>query len=465
MNKEFDYFKRFCLLLLAVALSLLVINYLIPEDKEFTSVDMLADVRQESTDDSLDPYLEQTNKEGDKDDNHKTEVKQNLSSIEKRHQFIQERMDKKGFNKENFLAIEDYSENLDGLKHFFTQLKKAKALGRPVRIAFLGDSFIGSDILVRNLREALQKDFQGIGVGYIGISAKSPGYRRSIKHNPHGWTEKNAVHNMNEAYTIAGQYHIASNGANTSYRMPDAKDCFEQATLYYTSMGTASIQLNIDGNQEKKALPNTEGKLKALQLYKGSAKKGLKLKLISGADILKVYGISLDGNKGISVDNYSLEGASGLQLGAVKDDLSRTYAKARPYDLIVLEYGLNVVGNGKRKNYHSVIKGFSRVVDKLKSYYPKTDILILGVSELGKPNGRKNKGSHILHAEQRQFAKDKGLAFWSIQEALNQEGGIANLKKRGIIGTDYTHLSHEGGAIFAKRLYDALMIEKDYYDK
>ena len=73
--------------------------------------------------------------------------------------------------------VEDYSLGHIGLRHFFSAIKQGETLGRPVRVAFLGDSFIEGDILVADLRAALQQVFGGEGVGFVpvnSVAAKVP---------------------------------------------------------------------------------------------------------------------------------------------------------------------------------------------------------------------------------------------------------------------------------------------------
>ena len=50
--------------------------------------------------------------------------------------------------------IEDYSLGHIGLQRFFAALKNRRELNRPVRVAFLGDSFIEGDIMVADFRDA-----------------------------------------------------------------------------------------------------------------------------------------------------------------------------------------------------------------------------------------------------------------------------------------------------------------------
>lgn len=62
--------------------------------------------------------------------------------------------------------IEDYSVGHVGLHRFFAALRDRADLGRPVRVAFLGDSFIEGDILVADFRSALQQRFE-IGRAHV----------------------------------------------------------------------------------------------------------------------------------------------------------------------------------------------------------------------------------------------------------------------------------------------------------
>ena len=57
--------------------------------------------------------------------------------------------------------IEDYSLGHIGLQRFFAALKNRRELNRPVRVAFLGDSFIEGDIMVADFRSGMQKEFGG----------------------------------------------------------------------------------------------------------------------------------------------------------------------------------------------------------------------------------------------------------------------------------------------------------------
>ena len=73
--------------------------------------------------------------------------------------------------KTGITCIEDYSDStMRGMKHFYEALSKVKTMKRPVRIAYFGDSFIEADIFTADLREMLQQEFGGCGVGYVPVT-------------------------------------------------------------------------------------------------------------------------------------------------------------------------------------------------------------------------------------------------------------------------------------------------------
>ncbi len=468
-NNEINYFQRFCLLMLAVATALFVLNFLIPQDTDFSAIDMLADVRATDKDEDED-NLDKNGEIANGEDNQRSQINTNqvrdkLSKQEQRLKRLKEISKQQGFDANKFLTIEDFSQEANALGSFFKALKNIDKLERPIRIAFLGDSFIESDIFTAPLREQLQNKFGGLGIGFMGFWAEAPAYRKSIIHRFKDWSDKSVLKSGNGRQILSGHKFVAKDGAWVSYRMPNNKDCFEEATLYYSAKADATISIKIAGETTARTLRSTGAALKKLNLYKGNAQKSITLSVIEGADKLEVFGITLEGHKGITLDNYALRGSSGLQLGGIDNALSQSFVSLHPYDLIVLEYGLNVVSKS-RTEYSGYRKQMSNVIDKLRKYYPKTDILLLGVSDRDQRNSDKlHRNTIALLKQQRRLAQEKGLAFWSTFDAVQQMGGVKALVKKGLVGKDYTHLSHKGGELLSKKFYDALMIEKDYYDK
>ena len=78
-----------------------------------------------------------------------------------------------------------------------------------------------------------------------------------------------------------------------------------------------------------------------------------------------IYGISIESDTGVIVDNIPQRGSAGLEFTMVdRDNLTESLQKLTP-DLIILHYGLNIVKN-VRNNYSYYQKGLSRQISLLK---------------------------------------------------------------------------------------------------
>lgn len=118
------------------------------------------------------------------------------------------------------IVMEDYSPDGNGLKRFKSAL--AQAGNRVVRIAFLGDSYIEGDIFTQDVREKLQDQYGGCGVGYVNMYSEFPGFRRSITQSGSGWEVYNvSMKGHNKAYiSITQQYSMpVSEKATATYKV------------------------------------------------------------------------------------------------------------------------------------------------------------------------------------------------------------------------------------------------------
>ena len=95
---------------------------------------------------------------------------------------------------EGVTMIADYGQgHPGGMHHFYQQLSRVKELNRPVRIAYFGDSFVEGDILSCDLREQLQTQFGGSGVGWVDCASQVNGFRQTVRHSFEGLQEYEVV--------------------------------------------------------------------------------------------------------------------------------------------------------------------------------------------------------------------------------------------------------------------------------
>ncbi|MDR0572905.1 MAG: hypothetical protein LBG96_02555 [Tannerella sp.] len=362
--------------------------------------------------------------------------------------------------------IEDFTSGHTGLRRFFAALNNINSLGRPVRIAFVGDSFIEGDIVVADFRAKMQERFGGRGVGFIPITSNVAQYRPTIKQSADGWKTYSIIKNKNRKYVISGlQFEPVSNNASVQFRTVDMYPRLEEVSslkFIYSGNTDASMILKNDMDTSHYDLPPTENVTQ--YEIKGHFSKGtLQFKNAQG---LEAIGIALEDNYGVVVDNFSLRGNSGIIMSKLDSENCRDLQHIRPYDLIVLQYGLNVASDSVRE-YSWYRNRMISVIEHMQRCFPGADILILGVSD----RSHKRGGSYstmpavvsLLRA-QRQIAERTEVAFWSIFAAMGGENSMVKYVNSNWANKDYTHLSFRGGREIANALYDAIITEKSLYD-
>ena len=122
-------------------------------------------------------------------------------------------------------CIEDYSDStLRGMTPFYKALDRVSSDDsddKQVRIAVFGDSFIEADIFTADLREMLQKQFGGCGVGFVTITSMTSGYRPTVRHTFGGWSSHavtDSVYFDKKKQGISGHYFVPRNGAYVELR-------------------------------------------------------------------------------------------------------------------------------------------------------------------------------------------------------------------------------------------------------
>lgn len=178
----------------------------------------------------------------------------------------------------------------------------------------------------------------------------------------------------------------------------------------------------------------------------------------------------MDPESGIVVDNFSTRGSSGQQLGNIPMKILRDYNRLRPYDLIVLQYGLNVAFEGG-VNYSYYKNPMIKVVEYLRKAFPQASILIVGVGDREHRdedgNLRTMPGVKNLIRYQQALAAETHTAFWNMYEAMGGEGSIVDMvnSKPSMANYDYTHINFRGGKYLAGILFETLMYGMEQYEK
>lgn len=417
---------------------------------QLRKIDLLADVRKNSSDPTSDaPQTQDT-------------IQRVIDSISKHAQRIRP---------PGPIGMEDYSPDKSGLANFFKALANTTS-GNSVRIAVFGDSFIEGDVFCGNLRDTLQRLFGGEGVGFVPITSEVTTFRRTIKHSFHGFTTYSLINKKDttKAYEIgpAGFCFLPQEGNWVEYKGAPQNRLrkFPSLKLYYKSDGKTNLTLTVD---DSTLLPHllrpSEGNLREWK-YEASPFSSVRFS-VDNPDSIALFGACFEGDTGVTVDNFSLRGNSGIVLGNISDKMLVQFNKYRDYKLIVLQYGLNVVREDSL-TYSWYASRMIRVINKLKRVFPETSFILMSVSDRSTKSSGKfetMKAIPAMRNAQRYIAEKTGIVFWDLYQAMGGENSMVRYvnAKPALAAKDYTHLTFKGGRKLAVYFVNSLLMEKHKY--
>ena len=369
--------------------------------------------------------------------------------------------------------IEDFSaaDSVRILDAFYKSLTEAKKLDRPIRIAYYGDSFIGGDIITSDLREFLQKEFGGEGAGAVDlvrIYSRATVLQKSeglVSHLPTKRQDfKESVQSMNNIYATSDESASATQ-TGTSSEHGTFTNKWTNSILYFRPINGTSVKCKIDGMAAKQVYSGTSNKLQTVKVE--GTTHSVKWDFTGRGNIF--YFAANEGKKGIVLDNFGIVSVQGTHLSGIPQTTLEEFAAVRPYDLIIMQYGLNAASPKVSDNYRGYAKGMDKVIENFRKAWPNAAIMLVSVSDRCK--GQKNgvpstmKGIEELVVAQRDIAKRNKIAFWNMFSAMGGNGSIYRLASEGNAEKDYTHMNYKGGKILAKKLYDAIKNGQFNYER
>ena len=363
-------------------------------------------------------------------------------------------------------TFEDYTGN-QYLVTFFEKLfqLETKKEGN-VRIAYFGDSMTDGDLIVKDFRTYLQEKFGGQGVGFVNITSESASSRSSVTHEFSGnWKTQSylKVKRPSRAFGVNGHVFFANDTANVAwvkYKATKTKFASElpRPTLFYGSSSNKEGKVFFVAGDTivKKLTPNNT--LNTLTLSEGSL-KNLKVNF-KKADSIPIYGFNFDDGKGVHVDNFSNRGNSGLPLGSFDINTMRAFHAKLDYDLIVLQYGANVLNYGTL-DYTWYEKRMTKVVNHLKECFPGVAILIVSTADKSTKYDLEMKTDSAvvpLNRAQKKYAIKSEASFVNMYTLMGGDGSMVKWVEEvpSKANKDYTHFNHRGAKEAANLIFTQL---------
>lgn len=373
---------------------------------------------------------------------------------------------------DSIACIEDMCDSLEqGMTPLYDALTNVNNLGRPVRIAVLGDSYIEGDILTADLRQMLQEHYGGCGVGFVPASSENPGFRRSVRHTFTGWTEHSANKPELPYSTtwgnLTGRYFNAASGAWVELKgvtkYLSLLDTCTTSSLYFAGNGSLSVSARINGGAEQYFDASVSDDVQAVTINGHMGRVRWNINHHTGN--LVFLGASMETQQGVVVDNFAMRSASGLHLKNITEKMLSDLDRARHYDLVIIMYGLNVASK-KKSEYTSYREKMTTAIKRMKASMPNTGFLVVSVGDREQRYGdsyRTMRGVLSLINTQQLIAYDTRVAFWNLYKAMGGEGSIVRMVDRHEANLDYTHINFRGGRKLAKKLYDAIVWGQESY--
>ena len=377
---------------------------------------------------------------------------------------------------EGVTMIDDYSGGQPGgMAHFYSMLHQRGTLDRPVRIAYFGDSFIEGDVFTAPLREQLQQQFGGSGVGWVDIGDKLKGFRRTVRQKTTHFKEYKVVSRpfVYDNEGINQRYFIPREGASvrtqgTKYS-PHTQQ-WQQSTLYLRTKNGVKVATCLNDQKEQWQSQRIDSSPHIQKLCTvADTISSVSYRFNAVTRDTYVYGMALESHQGVILDNFSMRGSSGSTLAKMPTDVLGDFSQLRPYDLIVIHFGLNVVSDRSHAaNYKAYTRQMGGVVSHLREAYPEASILLVSVPDRDQrtPAGiRTIKGIESLTAYQQILADSQHVAFFNLFQAMGGRESMAQLVEQGLANKDYTHLTHDGGTKLSKHLYESLVAGYENYKR
>lgn len=329
------------------------------------------------------------------------------------------------------VPIDSITDSRIFLGAFYQSLTTANT--RKVRIVHYGDSQIEEDRMSSQIREVLQDQFGGAGVGLMPLAQTIPS--RSVKQtlimNSKTITPQTLTRNI--VY-----------GPKRMQRSDGLYGAMGQVAFMNDSLVSGSEQLTLICTPTDHRPRYTQVKL--------FADTSITYEQIGDTISLQgkgaVYGISQESSTGIIVDNIPMRGCLGLVFNKIDSTQLRHFYRNENVTLIIMQFGGNAIPfNEKTTTIQSIVRGLRQQVRYIQSCAPHASILFIGPSDmLTTIDGVEQSYPMVSYMDRllHKMALEEHIAYFSLFRWMGGNGSMARWKEIGLAGSDGIHFMRSG---------------------
>jgi lysophospholipase L1-like esterase len=378
--------------------------------------------------------------------------------------------------------------NKSALNNFFDALTELKTNPAAIRVMHYGDSQIEGDRITDYLRMKLQAQFGGNGPGLISFMPVAPSVINKI--TPIGnWDKYNVFTSKDKRIKHSNFGPLGSINRFGGYKILNDSSPVLSASvkIVTTKLGGTSnqnykkIKLFYGGAQAKTwcefydgpALINADsleagGNFNIINYNVANGSQVHELKF-SGKDSPDFYGVSLQSDNGVIVDNIGLRGSSGTFFHQINNSQLAQFYTHLNVKLIILQFGGNALPSLKDEksaaNYASYLKNQISILKKLA---PNASILFIGPADMSTKDGTDYVTYPMLEPTRDAIKKavlESDCAFFDMYDCMGGKNSMVSWVDLKLAAYDYIHFSPQGARKIATLLYSALISDYNVYLK
>lgn len=370
---------------------------------------------------------------------------------------------------------------------FFKALRNASS--KPIRILHYGDSQMEGDRITGYLRSKLQSQFGGSGPGLLATIPLCPtplanytysenwerfkgfGYRdKRIKHTDYGPmicfakinTESADSTSTDSVFTSELMLEKSNLGGH------NLKDWRHFEMLYNHAQDPFLFELYEDTTRVFIDYLFSE-EIKTFEWdIKNTALTSLKIRITCKSSP-EIVGFSIEGKKGVWVDNIALRGSAGSIFNRVGRNSLVHFYDQHHIPLIILQFGGNnmpyMEDKAECERYGKLMK---KNMEYLKSLIPGVSLIVIGPSDMSYKEGTEWKTYPLLKSCRDELKKATfaaGGVYWDLFEAMGGENSMPLWVEKDLAASDHIHFTRGGARKAASWFYDILLHDYEEYTK
>ena len=396
-------------------------------------------------------------------------------------ELIRRSEDTLGFFKE-FLDSSVYRIHLpDGDYSYFDSLfieaDSAALDGRIVRIMHYGDSQLEMDRISSVLREELQERFGGSGPGMVpmmrsisSVSVQQAAYggvtryarvADSLSH----WTSTHRYGPLTQFVTVYGSGTFTFRKTDSRFAQERAQRISRVSVLLGHNSEGLEMTLKCDTMSVRTAV--LDSARDDVSLVSWTLPSDVSKGTLSFSGNAEVYGIMLDGEPGITVDNAAMRGCDGTVFPGIDSTVMRQSFDTCGTRLIILQFGGNAMpAIGTKKAISDYVARVEEQFDYFRQVAPKAQLLFVGPADMCK-----SYDSYVvtwpllpeLNDSLKVHCLDNGVAYW---DTFNVMGGAGSMRQwvnhnPPLGGPDYIHFTTRGANEIGSALARSILVYDD----